>query len=698
SLSREVDQANAQFGSALALAGDVDGDGYDDLLVGAPYYDGGQTDEGRAFLYRGGPDGLATTASWSAESNQANARFGLAVGRAGDVNGDGYADLVIGAPAYDNGQTDEGRVFVYHGAPSGPAGTAAFTFECDQSNAQCGYAVAGAGDVNGDGYADAVVGAPYYDNGQTDEGRAVVFHGSSTGLVAPAAWSAESNQANARFGWAVAGAGDVNRDGFSDVAAGAPYYDNGQTDEGRAYAFHGSAGGLATTASWTAESNQGGVSPAPAFGHAVAGAGDVNGDGYADLLVGAPYYDAGADNEGRVFLYYGGATGLAASAGWTTESEQNGGQLGYAVSSAGDVNGDGYADVAAGGNLFDGGSPKITSSGMVVVCRGSAAGPRPLEWDFFTWSDQSNARLGQALSGGGDLNGDGFGDFVAGAPLYDAGQSDEGRISFYRGGGWGSDSSLRMQQRRASDAAPIVPPGASDGASGFRLALSARSPFGPTRVALEWEVKPLGVPFDGTGLGRGAWVESWDDPTGRAALDELVTGLAAATPYHWRARMRYQSVTSPLQPHGRWMAIAAQGWQEAMLRTATATDGDGDGHFAGADCDDGNASVWAAPGEARELRLGPVSSALSWSAPLDPGGTVAALAYDTLRSGLASDFAGAASCVESDGGDTTSSDTAKPAAGACFFYLVRAQNACPAGQGPLGERSDGTPRAGRSCP
>ncbi len=696
--TREADLGTAQFAAALAMVGDVDGDGYGDLLVGAPYYDGGQTDEGRALLYRGGPGGLEATASWTVESNQANARFGQAVGGAGDVNGDGFTDLVVGAPAYDNGQTDEGRAFVYHGSASGPAGSAAFTFECNQASAQCGHAVAGAGDVNGDGFADVIVGAPYYDGGQTDEGRAHVFHGSATGLAATAAWTVESNQATARYGWSVASAGDVNRDGFSDVAVAAPYYDNGQTDEGRAFVYHGSASGLATTANWTAEGNQVEVSPAPAFGYAVAGAGDVNGDGYADLLVGAPYYDAGEDNEGRVFLYYGSVAGLAATAGWTTESEQNGGQLGFAVSSAGDVNGDGFADVVAGGNLFDGGSPKITSSGMVVVCYGSATGPRPAEWDFFTWSDQANARLGQAVAGGGDLNGDGFGDVVAGAPLYDAGQSDEGRLSFYRGGGWGSDTALVLRQRRASDAAPIAPLGVSDSASGFRLALSARSPLGPTRLALEWEVKPLGTAFNGTGLGRGAWVESWDDPSGRAAVSELVSGLTAATPYHWRVRLRYQAVTSPLQPHGRWIALPWKGWGEADLRTATASDADGDGRTSAVDCDDGNASVWSTPGEARELRLGPATSALAWSAPLDPGGTLSALSYDTIRSSVASNFGAGATCVESDGGDTASADAAKPSAGAGFFYLVRAQNACPSGMGPLGNRSDGTPRSARSCP
>ena len=116
--------------------------------------------------------------------------------------------------------------------------------------------MATAGDVNGDGYADVIVGAPFYDNGQTDEGRAFVYHGSAGGLSGSAAWTAESDQAGASFGLSVATAGDVNGDGYADVIVGAPTTTNGQTNEGRAYVYHGSAGGLSGSAAWTAESNQ----------------------------------------------------------------------------------------------------------------------------------------------------------------------------------------------------------------------------------------------------------------------------------------------------------------------------------------------------------------------------------------------------------------------------------------------------------
>src|SRR5262249_39764103 len=146
---------------------------------------------------------------WTAESNQASASFGSAVASAGDVNGDGYGDVIVGAYQYDNGETNEGRAYVYLGSASGLSATAAWTAESDQASADFGYSVASAGDVNGDGYGDVIVGAYQYANGETAEGRAYVYLGSASGLSATAAWTAESNQASAEFGSSVASAGDV---------------------------------------------------------------------------------------------------------------------------------------------------------------------------------------------------------------------------------------------------------------------------------------------------------------------------------------------------------------------------------------------------------------------------------------------------------------------------------------------------------
>ena len=184
-------------------------------------------------------DPLVTSPSWTAESDQAVAWFGSSVGTAGDVNGDGYSDVIVGARLYDNGQADEGRAFVYHGAAAGLSSTAGWTAEGDQAEAWFGTSVGTAGDVNGD--SDVIVWANRYDNGETDEGRAFVYHGAAAGLSATAGWTAESDQANAFFGISVGTAGDVNGDGYSDVIVGACLYDSGQTDEGRAFLFLGVA-------------------------------------------------------------------------------------------------------------------------------------------------------------------------------------------------------------------------------------------------------------------------------------------------------------------------------------------------------------------------------------------------------------------------------------------------------------------------
>ena len=364
----ESDQAAANFGISVATAGDVNGDGFSDVIVGAWTFDDGQVDEGRAFLYLGSAAGLALTPSWTAEGDQTGAFFGTSVATAGDVNGDGFADVMVGAPQFDNGQTDEGRAFVYHGSSSGLGASPAWTAEGDQATAYFGYGIGTAGDVNGDGFSDVIVGAEAYDNGQTDEGIAHVYLGSASGLAATPVWTVESNQAGAFFGLAVGTAGDVNGDGFSDVIVGAPAFTNGQSGEGRAFVYHGSPSGPIPLPAWTAESDQAGAS----FGYSVATAGDVNGDGFSDVIVGAYNYDNGETNEGRAYVYFGSGIGLAPSPAWTRESDQASAGFGVSVATAGDVNGDGFADVIVGAYRYDNGE---TDEGRAFVYHGSAAGP-----------------------------------------------------------------------------------------------------------------------------------------------------------------------------------------------------------------------------------------------------------------------------------------------------------------------------------
>ena len=200
--------------------------------MGAHAYDNGQTDEGRAYVYLGSAAGLAATAAWTAESDQAIAYFGVSVATAGDVNGDGYADVIVGATATRQRPGERRPRVRLSRLSRGPGGDGRVDGgERPGTYASFGYSVATAGDVNGDGYADVIVGAPCYDNGQSDEGRAYVYLGSAAGLAATAAWTAESDQACADFGYSVATAGDVNGDGYADVIVGA--YDLRQRPDGR---------------------------------------------------------------------------------------------------------------------------------------------------------------------------------------------------------------------------------------------------------------------------------------------------------------------------------------------------------------------------------------------------------------------------------------------------------------------------------
>ncbi len=417
----ESNQNSGWYGYSVSTAGDVNGDGYSDVVVGAPLFDNGQTDEGRAFVYLGSASGLASVPAWTAESDRANALFGWSVATAGDINGDGYADVVVGAYAFTNPEFEEGRAFVYYGSAAGLATTAGWTVEANLGSANFATSVAAAGDVNGDGYADLIVGAPGVSNG----GQASVYLGSAAGLGTTAAWAVGINRSGAQFGTSVATAGDVNGDGYADVVVGANFYSNVEFNEGGAFVYLGSASGLGTTAAWTAESNQAGAE----FGRSVATAGDVNGDGYADVVVGAPYFDNGQNNEGRASLYLGSSSGLSLSPSWTTESDQADARYAYSVATAGDINGDGFADVIAGNYLFDNGQSDEGRAQLYLgAASGLATGPA-----WTVESDQIGAWCGYSVATAGDVNGDGYSDVIVGAHRYDNGQTDEGRASVYLG-------------------------------------------------------------------------------------------------------------------------------------------------------------------------------------------------------------------------------------------------------------------------
>jgi len=668
----EGDQAGAHFAHAVAPLGDANGDGYGDVIVGALDHDGGETNEGRVSVWRGGPAGLEVLPAWTAESDQIGARLGVSVATAGDVDGDGLADALAGAGLFDAGQANEGRAFVWHGATGLPAGAALWSFESDSYEGEFGYAVAPAGDVNGDGFGDVIVGSRSHTAAFFREGRVSVFHGSADGLgLAPAwvadggfgdarlggsvggagdvngdgyadviagarlhngvgrayvwygspaglgaapAWIAEGTQAGASFGGWVAGAGDVNGDGFADVIVGAFHFDDGETDEGRAYVYHGSAAGLAASPAWTANGDQ----AEAYFGHPVASAGDVNGDGYGDVIVGAPYFNVAFGDEGRALVYHGSPAGLAPVPAWVVDGEQWSSRFGQTAAGAGDVNGDGFSDVIVGALYFgaedegrasvypgsagglstapgwtldgtvpyggfaysvasagdvdaDGFSdvlvgavgPGFDPLGQVHVFRGSPGGPGAAP-DWTVGSPQAGAYFGACVASAGDVDGDGFGDVIVGAAWYDGPTFHEGLARVYHGNGGAARLTLPRQVCTDS-VTPIVPLGRSDSETAFRIRAIMLSAWGRTRLQMEHEVKPTGVPFDGAGTTFGAFFDIGND--GLINFNRLVSGLEPATAYHWRVRAKYDLARTPFQRNGPWVHLPARGWNEADLRT-----------------------------------------------------------------------------------------------------------------------------------
>jgi hypothetical protein len=320
--------ATAGFGSAICSAGDVNGNGRADIAIGAP---GGNT----VRIHHG--SGVAVSAAPSLILNgPGGSGFGTSVSTAGDVNSDGYADLIVGAPG-------SGQAYVYLGSGAGlsPVPHVVLT-----GTGEFGYSVSTAGDVNGDGYSDVIVGAPSASNGQAGEGLVYIYHGSMTGMVNVPAAVLEVNVANARFGHRVTNAGDVNGDGYFDVAIGAPQWASGQANEGGVFVYRGSATGITTVGAVTLQRNivNGNM------GLSLQEAGDLNGDGYADIAVGAPLSETSVaeSDEGLVYIYRGSQSGISAALIDALQSNTANAQLSFSVAGAGDVDGDGYSDLLVG--------------------------------------------------------------------------------------------------------------------------------------------------------------------------------------------------------------------------------------------------------------------------------------------------------------------------------------------------------------
>jgi len=417
-------QQGAKAGQVVTGAGDVNGDGYADLLVGAPLYSGEVYRSGSAFLFRGTFNGLESTPYWTAGGEVQGNGFGESAASAGDVNCDGFDDVIIGAPNYDK---NNGKVYVYHGSLNGLSQDPAWTYTGAVRDILLGFSVAGLGNVNKDTFNgkscdDVIVGVRYFSDGQASEGAAFVFHGSPDGLSLEPDLILQENVAGAQLGFAVSAAGDLNKDGYADAAVGAPYLYETEKDQGGLFVYYGSASGLQLTPRWMV---RGGL-PGAKLGFSVSAAGDVNGDEYDDLAAGAPGWD---DALGAVFVYYGSWSGPGPVADWSHFGAEVNIGYGEAVTGVGEVNGDEYDDLLVGVSRY---SNDQGEEGAIYVHHGGKAGPAENP-GWLAEGDKAVTDFGAWVAGAGDVNGDGLADLAVGAPLYKSILVVMGRAFVYHG-------------------------------------------------------------------------------------------------------------------------------------------------------------------------------------------------------------------------------------------------------------------------
>ena len=341
-----------RYGTCVASAGDINGDGYNDILVGAPGSYQAENYAGKVYLFLGGDNPKEPKLTLNGEKS--GDRFGIALTTCGDINGDGFDDFAVGADKCDEGGADAGKVYVYFGGKNIDA-TPDITLVGERPNDWFGTSVAGGKDLNGDGVPDLIVGACY--GGKNYGGVVYVFLGGSN-ITRPAV-IIEGESSGDSFGEKTAILGDLDGDGLSEFAVSSYYHNSEEKkNSGRVYIYRG--GSVISRDAWHTLS---GTRPQANFGFSLASAGDVNKDGTLDIVIGAP--GDGPNAEGVVYLYLGGPVIRDPMATFYGENPKD--LYGYSVCGGGDINSDGYGDVLIGSPFADVGSYR---SGRVDVFYG----------------------------------------------------------------------------------------------------------------------------------------------------------------------------------------------------------------------------------------------------------------------------------------------------------------------------------------
>lgn len=463
-----------QSGAAVANAGDMNGDGFDDIVIGADRSFG----TANSYVIFGKAGGFTSSIDLNTLDGANGFRLsglaiddsGTAVSSAGDFNGDGFSDLIIGASrANSNGISDAGKSYVVFGrAEEFPEqielatldGTLGFRLDGVAEDDRSGVSVSGAGDMNGDGYDDLIIGArgEVLFSSHSGIGQSYVVFGHA-GPIASAIDLSGLNGINGfriignagdHFGVAVSGAGDVNGDGFADVIIGADYAGNG----GESYVVFGKSGSFSPALKLSALNGMNGFRLTGAgnddlLGRSVSYAGDVNGDGFGDLIVGASGAPSDGNDKGETFVVYGKSGGFASSISVSSLNGNNGFRIngiaeddfsGASVSSAGDLNADGFDDLLIGAHqpfprgerigesyvLF--GKPGVS---LATISLSSLDGTN----GFRIRGNSPGDMFGKSVSTAGDLNGDGFDDLIIGAPGADPHDIDRAGESYVIFGG-----------------------------------------------------------------------------------------------------------------------------------------------------------------------------------------------------------------------------------------------------------------------